>query len=632
MSSQLLAEVKVAKMKDCPMLTAGKITPVVMQSWTLACKRYMKHAGKTPSEIVSFVAEGMFEPRLISWYQADQTRIDALSLADYIKELSALVLDKNWAHDILEKILSSKQGNRVFIDWKIEVENLNAILLTSSPTHALSTSALKLQLQSNLHPDLHLNISNEPLVTTMDLAAWSIEVKERDDRMRAEDARTQRLIDANNAARTARRGEKKDLLSRITEPQQGSTSGVRSAVDRKTSGVRSTVDRKFLPALTISERKLLNEHSGCTRCRTFYVGHRAEQCPMKANNSWPDVDSYHTLTLEMASAAAPKVTTAYIEGEVQDDETDSYVTHSSEIPFTVPHLYVQLTTTGPHVSEFPIPIQALIDVGSPSTVISSELANKLGLRRYKLPLAEDNLASLSESPIRCKEYVKFEVQSGLGQWISRTIRAKVNVGLPIPLILGMPFLSSEHIVIDPHARTATDKHSGYDLVNPPSIPLRKPMQPRVIPPPTPRKIQISKPTTFENSGKPTLAGYLLPAPIMAAVRDRIESIAFQEVLKAKDTQMKLKFADRFPLRLPDNMDDLPEHIFHRIRLKDPTKVTNGRGYAAPKKYQISWKKLLDEHLASGRMQPSSSEYASPAFCVPKYQGGTPDLTVPPLAG
>ena len=48
-----------------------------------------------------------------------------------------------------------------------------------------------------------------------------------------------------------------------------------------------------------------------------------------------------------------------------------------------------------------------------------------------------------------------------------------------------------------------------------------------------------------------------------------------------------------------------------------------------KKYHDSWKKLLDEHLQAGQIWPSSSEYASPAFCVPKYRDGVPDLTIPP---
>ena len=70
------------------MLTAGKITLLIMQSWTLACKCYKKHGGKTDAEIVSYIAEGMFEPRLVAWYQADQTRIDALSLDAYLSELA----------------------------------------------------------------------------------------------------------------------------------------------------------------------------------------------------------------------------------------------------------------------------------------------------------------------------------------------------------------------------------------------------------------------------------------------------------------------------------------------------------------------------------------------------------------
>ena len=115
------------------MLMAGQITLLIMQSWALACKHYKKHGGKTDAEIVSYVAEGMFEPCLVAWYQADQSRIDGLTLDTYLLELLQLVLERNWAHDILETILSSSQGNCVFIDWKIEMENLNMILVTSGP-------------------------------------------------------------------------------------------------------------------------------------------------------------------------------------------------------------------------------------------------------------------------------------------------------------------------------------------------------------------------------------------------------------------------------------------------------------------------------------------------------------------
>jgi hypothetical protein len=208
--------VKVTKMKECPMLTAGKITPLILQSWTLACKHYVKHGGRTTTDVVSYIAKGMFEPRLMAWYQADQTRINALTLDEYLAELTLLVLEKNWAHDILEAILSSSQGLQPFMDWKIEMENLNAILTTSTPLKALSKDQLKDQLQLNLNPDLRLSLNLEPVLAT-DLAAWAFEVKEHNDCLHAEDVRTQRLINSSQSARAARRGEKKDLLSRITE-------------------------------------------------------------------------------------------------------------------------------------------------------------------------------------------------------------------------------------------------------------------------------------------------------------------------------------------------------------------------------------------------------------------------------
>src|SRR5271168_146041 len=118
----------------------------------------------------------------------------------------------------------------------------------------------------------------------------------------------------------------------------------------------------------------------------------------------------------------------------------------------------------------------------PSIVINSDLVNELGLRRYPLPPREDNLSTLSEPALSCREYVKLELSSGNGGWKSMVFRAKVNVGLPVSLILGMPFLSSQHIVIDSNARTAKDKRTGYELRHP-EIPTRKWAPERVVPPP-----------------------------------------------------------------------------------------------------------------------------------------------------
>ena len=153
-----------------------------------------------------------------------------------------------------------------------------------------------------------------------------------------------------------------------------------------------------------------------------------------------------------------------LEEERDYDTSDTYV--PMPIPFTVPHLYASFEVTGPLIEDFPVPVKALLDIGCPSTVISNALIAKLGLRHFALPIEEDNLSLLSEPPLHCSEYVKLEVSSGKGSWKSRVHQAKVNVGLPVPLILGMPFLSSEHIVIDSESRTTIDKRVNYNLISP----------------------------------------------------------------------------------------------------------------------------------------------------------------------
>ncbi|KIJ24709.1 hypothetical protein M422DRAFT_274461 [Sphaerobolus stellatus SS14] len=476
-----LAEVKVAKLKDCPMLTAGCINPTTLHSWYSACRRYMKHADKKADEIISIVADTMMEPRLMTWYQAGQARINKLTLNQYIDELAGLVLEKKWDHKLWQKILASSQGDQAFIDWKIELENYNAILTTSSPSYALTADRLMAQLNANLNESLKGSLTMEPVLATS--------------------------FDACN----------------------------------------KPADHKYLPKLTDQEKQLLNEHDGCTRCRTFYAGHHSDTCPMKASGTFPDAMNYRSLTVSMVEAAKPRVAAAFVKAAPCDDNTNSYVSLSKPTPFTVPHLYAALDLTGPAMREFPLPIRALLDVGCPAVIISASLADQLGLRCYDLPLEEDNLSSLLDALLRCREYVRLRVRLGNGKWKSGTFRAKVNTGLPIPLILGLPFLATEHIVIDVNLRTAIDKRTGYDLISPPLLPA-PPMAPPYAPPlPTPKKVKPPTPITLEEASEPALVGYLLPEPIVALIREHIEVLTELKLMNEKDCKFKEKFRDRFPI-------------------------------------------------------------------------------------
>lgn len=114
---------------------------------------------------------------------------------------------------------------------------------------------------------------------------------------------------------------------------------------------------------------------------------------MTTTNTWPDAENYTPLTLKKALASKPQTSTSSLhlpaaavissQTEAYDDETDSYVDLSS---FTVPHLVATLDAFGPNISEFPQPVPALLDIGCPSIVISSNLVDELGLHQYPLPL------------------------------------------------------------------------------------------------------------------------------------------------------------------------------------------------------------------------------------------------------
>ena len=91
-----------------------------------------------------------------------------------------------------------------------------------------------------------------------------------------------------------------------------------------------------------------------------------------------------------------------------------------------------------------------MDISCPCTVINAELCDRLGLCQYLLPMSENNLSSLSKMSLNCEEYIKLELQLGKEIWKLGVHKMKVNKGLPFPIILGMPWRSSEQILIDSH--------------------------------------------------------------------------------------------------------------------------------------------------------------------------------------
>lgn len=62
---------------------------------------------------------------------------------------------------------------------------------------------------------------------------------------------------------------------------------------------------------------------------------------------------------------------------------------------------------------------------------------------------------------------------------------------------------------------------------------------------------------------------------------------------------------------------MPTDVYCRIKLKSAEQTIKTRSYSSPRKYRDAWRTLIDQHMASGRIRPSSSPHVSPAFLISK---------------
>ncbi|SGY43860.1 BQ5605_C001g00071 [Microbotryum silenes-dioicae] len=106
------------------------------------------------------------------------------------------------------------------------------------------------------------------------------------------------------------------------------------------------------------------------------------------------------------------------------------------------------------------------------------------------------------------------------------------------------------------------------------------------------------------------------ASIRACLAHLEEQQAEESQLRALEVAFRKEFSDRFPADIPP-VSQYESKVRHRIALKPGMKTPRQPTYGTPMRWRAAWRRLLDEHLAAGRLRPSSSEYSSPAFIIPK---------------
>jgi hypothetical protein len=166
------------------------------------------------------------------------------------------------------------------------------------------------------------------------------------------------------------------------------------------------------------------------------------------------------------------------------------------------------------------------------------------------------------------------------------------------------------------------KRNSYDLLNPPLI----------VPPPPPKPTLREQIKTTKTDKRLVLAELKMVVhdqmkiskfkpekvndfDVAGAVRARIDVLITQEQLLKCEKKLKADYKDIFE-PIP-HADELLRDVVAEINIKNAEKTIKSRSYPSPRKYKQAWQILIQQHLDAGRIRPSSSPCASPAFIVPK---------------
>ena len=378
----------------------------------------------------------------------------------------------------------------------------------------------------------------------------------------------------------------------------------------------ATSSSTYLPQLTDDEQCLLHEHEGCLKCWKFYIGYHTNTCTemlmgkdyqvctlqdalhvkaLRGDGSQPAPVAAITKPNEQTTTPAPElVATIFLQAAniLADTSTseslDTSVASVSPVPpLKGKHLIWTCQVNNPtdHIS---VKTLALIDSGTHMVLICPDLVKHLNLVSQPLEQPERiNIALSSTDQIdELTHYTIIDPASLDNQFCSLTLHAVIAPGLCMPIILGLPFLYMNKVVCDYASQSClvTTTSPPYDL-------MAKQTKPAV--------------PTLETS---------LP-DVLAALKDHIMSLSFEEELEAHELKLWNQFSQIF--EPPSHVQELPKEPVARIQLKDPNHCIKSWNYPSPQKWKDAWHTLLQQHLDAGRNWPSSTLTGCSAFIIPK---------------
>ena len=287
------------------------------------------------------------------------------------------------------------------------------------------------------------------------------------------------------------------------------------------------------------------------------------------------------------------------------------------------------------------PMKALIDHGFPAVLISSHLTEILCLmpqplfKSLSVSGTFDFKKSHKSNPLVLTHYCRLHIQSPHAIWKSRALNAVICPNLHTDIILGLDFLVKNKIIVDADLCTVIAKESGYDLLNPPNAKSNQKLPIRSLHLQCKEEAQQIKSRQSATRKLRTLVHMELIAlfkenfecfdmelftmgtlNIITSIKTWIKQLAREAMLLKLDKKMKETYADQFLSNIP-HVKDLPQDVFHHIKLLPGAPISVTHAYVCPCKYHARWKTLIDQHTAVGCIHPLSLLYASPLVIILK---------------
>ena len=521
--------------------------------------------------------------------------------------------------------------------------NLNK-LLVGHKDH-LDDNGLKRAIHRTLYSDLKDEIDEKAadLDNCANLHKWISKVVSYHERF----IRLWSNLDERMASKRA--GEFED---RTTVPKKGKSSAEPTVTPAPTTSTTSTTVPRT-PPLSADERALLLAHNGCYKCRRPYAGHRRVECSaLGADPAFIPLTEAKCLAARPAQAAAstssaatsaPAHTIAAVRGPrisdisfhtANDSSSDSiFARNRSNIvhgdssddevraPEPVPHLIWQAKCLARDGA--PILVTTMLDTGADLVLVSEDCASRLRLHKRPLttPIPVTAAFTNSSAPLPTiqgslvlSHYVAICLSTSSFSWSSKPVAAVVCPSLCVDVLLGMPFLCDNNIVIDSARRSALVKDANVDLLKTVTKPTGRPRTQQrnvfidVID--ELKRLHRSWPTD-----QPVFPIMETVPSFVTCIVQHLALVDFKTHLAQMEEQVKDEFADIFE-PLP-HTSELPTDVLCEIKLKDPNTIIRGKIYQCPRKYKESWKRLIDDKLASGQIRESKSPHVSPSFIIPK---------------